>query len=97
MTDDETKFDPVTVIVIAELPAGTEAGFIDIKEGTGFDEFWLPPEPLLELPPPPQATRLNSVRKHTNTRAERADNVIFVSFWGKERLGWLQNSNPTHA
>jgi hypothetical protein len=53
INDDGTKFDPVRVIVIAELPTEAEAGLIEIREGAGFEVD----EPItklsaVEVPPP---------------------------------------------
>jgi hypothetical protein len=34
--EEETKFDPLAVIVSAELPAAAEDGLIEVSDGTGF-------------------------------------------------------------
>ena len=47
--DEEVKFVPVAVSVIAALPAFAEAGLIEVSVGAGLvTEKWIP----LEVPPP---------------------------------------------
>ena len=71
MKEEETKFDPLAVIVIAELPAAAEVGLIEASDGTGFGVtvglglgLVLP----LALPLPPHARNANAVEtRHSPT------------------------------
>ena len=69
MKEEETKFDPLAVIVIAELPGAAEVGLIEVSDGTGFGVAGaLGPVFPLVLPPPPHPRNVNAVEtRHSPT------------------------------
>jgi len=52
MVEDATKLDPVAVIVVAELPAGTVFGLIEVNDGTGLEGAWIVNVAPVDVPPP---------------------------------------------
>ena len=52
MAEDAMKLEPVTVIVVAELPDGMVLGEIDVSVGTGFEGAWIVRVAPDDVPPP---------------------------------------------
>lgn len=52
ITEDETKFVPVAVRVIAGLPVEAEFGLIDVSVGAGFVDDWIVKVAPPDVPPP---------------------------------------------